>query len=102
MPSSDFFPDCTSDETFPVTEWSSVGSYWSNGISSLCNNGLKVVDIARPCRQPNEGSDYVDVGDQRQPARPSCTRTPTGYRSTSPRLAAGEPVIVHIATGRPC
>ncbi len=101
VPSLDFFPDCTSDETFPVTEWSSVGSYWSNGISSLCNNGLKVVDIARPCRQPNEGSDYVTlVTSANQPDL--VYENADGLQVDVNTLAAGEPVIVHIATGRPC
>jgi hypothetical protein len=99
--SVDYFPDCTSEETFEVTEWSSVGSYWSDGISSLCANGLKVVDIARPCRQRDQGSDYVTlVTSANQPDL--VLENADGVQVDVSTLAPGEPVIVHVATGRPC
>ena len=55
-----FFSQCT-DEDFgeEVTEWSAAGQFWSNGISSVCSNGLHIEALDRPCRPPDIGSDHV-------------------------------------------
>jgi hypothetical protein len=99
--SADYFAECTDTEVFEVSEWNAVGSYWSDGIRNLCLNGLKIADIERPCRGRNEGSDYVtkvtsavDPGVVYEDAE--------GLQIDVATLAAGEQVIVYIATGRPC
>jgi hypothetical protein len=77
-----------------VSGWSAVGQYWSRGVASLCRNGLPVTAIARPCRPPDVGSEYivevVDSGDS--------TRR---YRDGA-RVPIGTEVTVVVATGRRC
>ena len=55
-----FFSQCTDDDFGDaVTEWSAAGQFWSNGISSVCSNGLHIEALDRPCRPPAIASDNV-------------------------------------------
>jgi hypothetical protein len=78
----------------PVTAWNAIGEYWSIGVDSLCKAGLPVTALARPCRQPNVGSEYitevVDSGD------------PTVKYANGAAIPAGTQLTVAVATGRPC
>jgi hypothetical protein len=78
----------------PVTAWNAIGQYWSIGVDSLCKAGLPVTALARPCRQPNAGSEYitevVDSGD------------PTVKYANGAAIPAGTQLTVAVATGRPC
>ncbi len=99
--SIEFFTQCTDDAVEEIFEWQAVGSYWSDGLQSICSNGLTVADIERPCRGPHEGSDYVTkVVSADDPN--VVYEDATGLRVDVSTLPPGAPVIVHIATGRPC
>ena len=78
----------------PVTGWKAIGQYWSVGVDALCKAGLPVTAIARPCRQPNVGSDYITaVVDSNH----STVKFADGAA-----IPAGTPLTVVVATGRPC
>lgn len=99
--SAEYFSDCTDAEVFDVSEWSSVGSYWSEGIRNLCSNGLKIADIERPCRGRGQGSDYVTkVTSAIDPD--IVYEDADGLQIDVSTLPPGEQVIVYVATGRPC
>ncbi len=99
--SIDYFTQCTSGELNAVFEWNAVGSYWSDGIQSLCSNGLTVADIDRPCRHPGEGSDYVTrVASAEDPS--VVYEDAEGLHVDVSTLPPGAPVVVSVATGRPC
>ncbi len=99
--SIEFFSQCTDDAVNEVFEWQAVGSYWSDGLQNVCSNGLKVADIERPCRGPHEGSDYVTkVVSADDPS--VVYEDATGLQVDVSTLPPGAPVIVQIATGRPC
>ena len=78
----------------PVTGWSAVGQYWSNGIRSLCSSGLPVTAIARQCRPAGFGSEHitsvVDGSD------------PTVSYADGAAVPAGTPLTVVVAIGRVC
>ena len=99
--SADYFDSCTSQELSPVSEWNAVGTYWSVGLPNLCNAGLKIADIERPCRGPREGSDYiVKVVSAADPN--VVYEDDRGMQVDPATLAPGTEVVVLIATGRPC
>ena len=99
--SADYFPACTDQTASPVTPWNAVGTYWSVGLPNLCAAGLKIADIERPCRGPREGSDYVvKVVDAQDPS--VVYEDDRGMQVDPGTLAPGTPVVVLIATGRPC
>lgn len=99
--SIEFFSQCTDDAVEEVFEWQAVGSYWSDGLQSICSNGLNVADIERPCRGSHEGSDTVTkVVSADDPS--IVYEDATGLKVDVSTLPPGAPVIVHIATGRPC
>ena len=78
----------------PVTGWNAIGQYWSVGIDSLCTAGLPVTALARPCREPNQGSEYITaVVDSNH----STVRYANGAA-----IPAGTQLTVVVATGRPC
>ena len=85
------FSQCT-DEDFgdAVTEWSAAGQFWSNGISSVCSNGLHIEALDRPCRPPAIGSDHV-ISVVRFDDRPSCWRTPPDCSSIRRRSSPATP-----------
>ena len=78
----------------PVTGWNAVGQYWSTGVRALCTAGLPVVAIARPCRPPGAGSEYItQVVD---------SDDPTEIYANGAAIPAGTQLIVVVATGHPC
>jgi hypothetical protein len=83
--------------TVPVrfaSGWDAVGRYWSRGVDSLCKAGLPVTAIARPCRPPRVGSEYIaSVVDSNDPT--------LVYRNGA-RVREGTDVTVVVATGRLC
>jgi hypothetical protein len=97
-----FFTQCT-DEDFgdEVTEWSAAGQFWSNGISSVCSNGLHIEALDRPCRPPEIGSDHV-ISVVRFDDQSVVLEDITGLLVDPATLEPGTPVVVRIATGRPC
>jgi hypothetical protein len=78
----------------PVTGWNAIGQYWSVGIDSLCKAGLPVTALARPCRQPNQGSEYIT-------AVVDSNHSTVRYANAA-AIPAGTPLTVVVATGRPC
>lgn len=96
------FSQCT-DEDFgdAVTEWSAAGQFWSNGISSICSNGLHIEALDRPCRPPNIASDHV-ISVLRFDDQSVVLEDITGLLVDPATLEPGTPVVVRIATGRPC
>jgi hypothetical protein len=78
----------------PVEGWNAIGQYWSVGVNSLCTAGLAVTALARPCREPNQGSEYITgVVDSNH----STVRYTNGAA-----IPAGTALTVVVATGRPC
>ena len=78
----------------PVEGWNAIGQYWSVGVNSLCAAGLPVTALARPCREPNQGSEYITaVVDSNH----STVRYTNGAA-----IPAGTQLTVVVATGRPC
>ncbi len=78
----------------PVTAWSAIGQYWSIGVGSLCKAGLPVTALARPCREPDVGSEYItEVVD---------SNDPTVKYANGAAIPAGTQLTVVVATGRPC
>jgi hypothetical protein len=78
----------------PVTGWKAIGQYWSIGVDALCKAGLPVTAIARPCRQPNAGSDYIT-------AVVDSNHSTVKYADGA-AIPAGTQLTVVVATGRPC
>ena len=77
-----------------VSGWNAVGQYWSRGVDALCAAGLPVTAVARPCRPPGVGSEYIAaVVDSDDPT--------VIYPNGSP-VPLGTEVTVSIATGRLC
>jgi hypothetical protein len=78
----------------PTGEWRAVGRYWSQGVQSLCRAGLPVTAIARPCRPPGVGSEYIsEIVD---------SNDPTVTYEDNARIPRGTQLTVVVATGRPC
>jgi hypothetical protein len=99
--SAEKIPECATPSTNPISAWDSVGQYWSNGLRSLCSAGLTIADIERPCRGPREGSDYVvKVVSASDPN--VVYEDDRGLQVDPATLPPGTPVVVLIATGRPC
>lgn len=77
-----------------VSDWRAVGRYWSQGVAALCRAGLPVTAIARPCRPPGVGSEYivavVDSADS------------TVSYDDGAEVPVGTEVTVVVATGRLC
>ena len=97
-----FFSQCTDDDFGEeVTEWSAAGLFWSNGISSVCSNGLHIEALDRPCRPPDIGSDHV-ISVVRADDPSVVLEDTSGLLVDPATLEPGTPVIVRIATGRPC
>jgi hypothetical protein len=99
--STKYFSQCTSGEVAEVFEWQAVGSYWSNGLQSLCSNGLTVADIEPLCRGPHEGSEYVTKVVSAEDPK-VVYEDANGLRVDVADLAPGAPVLVYVATGLPC
>ena len=78
----------------PVTGWNAVGQYWSTGVRALCTAGLPVVAIARPCRPPGAGSEYI--------TQVVNSDDPTEIYANGAAIPSGTPLIVVVATGHPC
>lgn len=99
--SADYFDSCMNQAVSPVSAWNAVGTYWSVGLPNLCNAGLKIADIERPCHGPREGSDYiVKVVSAEDPN--VVYEDDRGLQVDPATLAPGTQVVVLIATGRPC
>jgi hypothetical protein len=96
------FSQCTDDDFgVAVTAWSAAGLYWSDGVSSVCSNGLHIEALDRPCRPPDVGSDHV-ISVVRFDDQSVVLEDSTGLLVDPATLAPGTPVVVRIATGRPC
>jgi hypothetical protein len=95
-------PTCTDRQVgVPISEWKSVGQFWANGLRNLCDNGLIVDKIGRPCRPPNAGSEYIT--DVRSAADPNVVYEDAGGLHVDvTTLQPDTKVIVDVATGRPC
>ena len=77
-----------------VSGWNAIGQYWSRGVAALCSAGLPVTAIARPCRPPNVGSEYIaEVVD---------SSDPTVTYTNGAAVPMGTALTVVVATGRPC
>jgi hypothetical protein len=97
-----FFSQCTDDDFGEeVTAWSAAGLFWSDGISSVCSNGLRIEALDRPCRPPGIGSDHV-ISVVRADDPSVVLEDTTGLLVDPATLEPGTAVIVRIATGRPC
>ena len=97
-----FFSQCTDDDFGDeVTEWSAAGQFWSNGISSVCSNGLHIEALDRPCRPANIGSDHV-ISVVLFDDQSVVLEDITGLLVDPATLEPGTKVVVRIATGRPC
>jgi hypothetical protein len=77
-----------------VSGWHAIGQYWSRGVASLCRAGLPVTAIARPCRPPRVGSEYI--------AAVVDSNDPTVIYRDGAKVPVGTPMTVVVATGRPC
>lgn len=98
----DVFDLCTEPGSFTeVNQWSVVGQYWSEGIPSLCNSGLSVVDIERPCRPAGFGSDHIVLVTSADDA-PVVFEDREGLQVDEAALDPLTPVVVHVTTGHPC
>jgi hypothetical protein len=99
----DVFTSCSAPDSLAteVFEWRAVGTYWSEGINSLCGNGLVVVDLERPCRPPGFASDHI-VAVTRVDDPSVVLEDAGGIRVDVTTLEPLTEVVVHIATGRPC
>ncbi len=87
-------PPATTVAAAPVTGWNAIGQYWSVGVDSLCKAGLPVTAIARPCRAPTVGSEYI--------TRVVDSNDSTVDYTNGAAIPAGTAVTVVVATGRPC
>lgn len=97
-----FFTHCTDDDFgVEVTAWSAAGLYWSDGISSVCSNGLHIEALDRPCRPRDVGSDHV-ISVVRFDDPSVVLEDTSGLLVDPATLEPGTPVVVRIATGRPC
>jgi hypothetical protein len=85
----------------PIFEWQSVGQFWSDGLNSLCGNGLIVDKVQRPCRPPRIASEYIVA--VRSADDPNVVyEDSSGLLVDVATLAPDTKVIVDVATGRPC
>ena len=99
----DVFDACTAPDrsVTTVAAWDAVGVFWSRGIPQICDAGLVVVDIERPCRPPNIASEHIVMVTRADD--PSAVLEDAGGLHVDPsELALLTEVVVHVATGRPC
>jgi hypothetical protein len=97
-----FFTQCTDDDFGDeVTAWSAAGLFWSDGIASVCSNGLHIEALDRPCRPRDVGSDHV-ISVVRFDDPAVVLEDTSGLKVDPATLEPGTPVVVRIATGRPC
>jgi hypothetical protein len=88
----------TSEQPTPAVYPSVVKSYWSDALRNLCEEGFKV-SVKRDCRPRGIGSDYVIKvvsGDD------VLLEDADGPKDASNNLLLHAPVVVFVATGRPC
>ena len=99
----DVFDECTAPDptATAVLDWDSFGVYWSRGIPQICDAGLSVVDIERTCRPPNVASEHI-VLVTRADDPSTVLEDADGLRVDPAELEPFTPVVVHVATGRPC
>lgn len=99
----DVFDECTAPDR-TVTEvvgWESFGVFWSRGIPQICNAGLAVVDIERPCRPADVASEHIRMVTRADD--PAVVLEDAGGLQVDPTtLAPLTEVVVHVATGRSC
>jgi hypothetical protein len=103
VPDPKYFGSCTEpDQTLTaVSEWSSVGQFWSLGFPSLCSSGLVIATLDRPCRPPGFASDYImSVANAADPS--IVYEDATGLLVDPATIPVFTPVVVSIAIGRPC
>ena len=96
---------CTQDNSSlqSVGDWSAVGQYWTNGVSSLCFAGLTVPEgaVQRTCRPEGIAADQVvSVVDARDPS--IVYDDVSGLKVDPATLEVGLPVIVKLSDGIPC
>lgn len=96
---------CTQDNSSlqSVGDWSAVGQYWTNGVSSLCFAGLTVPEgaIQRTCRPEGIAADQVvSVVDASDPS--IVYDDLSGLQVDPATLEVGLPVIVNLSNGIPC
>ena len=78
-----------------------VGSYWDEGLSSVCFSGFAVAQVERTCRPAQIGSErVVSVVLADDPSVVIVDASGPGVDPTD--LEVGTPVVVRVATGRPC
>ena len=87
-------PPPTTAAPVPITGWNAVGQYWSSGVRALCTAGLPVSAIARPCRPPGAGSEYI--------TQVVNSDDPTEIYANGAAIPSGTTLTVVVATGRPC
>lgn len=99
----DVFTECTEPPTglTEVTVFSVVGQYWANGIPIVCDSGLVVVDIERPCRPANFASEHI-IAVTRADDPSIVIEDASGFVADTSALAVGTEVVVHVVIGRPC
>jgi len=88
------------DPAEPVGEWQSVGSYWSQGLASVCGAGLRVKRIERVCRPAHVATDRIvavveaGTGDVLEDA--------AGLHLEGQQVTSGTEVVVRVTTAYPC
>lgn len=84
-----------------VSEWSSVGQFWNNGMSSICFAGLTIADVRGSCSPQGIASDrIVSVVDAEN--RDLVYEDVQGLVVDPSTIVPGTPVVVTISTGVPC
>jgi hypothetical protein len=78
----------------PVTGWDAIGRFWSTGVRALCAAGLPVTAIARPCRPPDAGSEYITAV--------VASDDPTERYANGAAIPAGTELTVVVPVGRAC
>jgi hypothetical protein len=99
----DVFSECTEPPTglTEVFEFAVVGEFWADGIPRVCDSGLVVVDIERPCRPAEFASEYI-IAVTRADDPSIVIEDASGFAADTSQLAVGTEVVVHVAIGRPC
>jgi hypothetical protein len=98
----DAIPQCSepSPNDFVQTPFA-VGLFWSEGLANVCGAGFTIADVERPCRPPQAASERVlSVVLAADPA--TVVEDASGPVADPSQLVVGTPVIVRVATGRPC
>jgi hypothetical protein len=83
-----------------VGDWQSFGTYWSQGLASVCGAGLRVERIERVCRPANLATGrvvaVVDAGTG------IVLEDASGLHLEGQHLTEGAPVVVRVSTAYPC